>query len=114
MRLSEADFTLVCESQKTKKPAAPKESDIQRQIIQMLKWHGWFAIKIHQSLGSYKGIADVYALKDGRHIWVEVKTPKGKQSDPQVKFQRDVEFHGGSYILARSVDDVMDLCEKNW
>lgn len=91
-----------------KKKTVVKESDIQRQIKEYLQWRGWFVVKIHQSLGSYKGIADLYALKDGRHTWIEVKTPTGSQSEDQVKFQRDVEAHGGVYLVARSVEDAIN------
>ncbi|MBO8136781.1 MAG: VRR-NUC domain-containing protein [Desulfotomaculum sp.] len=86
-----------------------KERDIQRQIKEYLQWHGWLVVKIHQSLGSYKGIADLYALKNGRSVWIEVKTPKGKQSKDQEQFEKDIKAHGGEYMVARSVEDVMGL-----
>jgi hypothetical protein len=89
-----------------------KESEIQAQIRDYLRWCGWFVVKIHQSLGSYRGIADLYALKDGQHVWIEVKTEYGVQSDWQKRFQRDIERHGGTYILARSVEDVEHLAGK--
>lgn len=85
---------------------APKESEIQAQIKEYLQWKGWFVFKIHQSLGSYKGIADLYAIKGGRGIWIEVKTPDGSQSQDQVYFQQDIEAHGGEYLVARSIEDV--------
>jgi len=94
------------------KPAAapsPKERDIQRQIKEYLQWQGWFCVKIHQSLGSYRGIADLYAIRDGRSIWIEIKTSAGRQSDDQRQFQADIEGHGGTYIVARSVEDVEKL-----
>ena len=102
---------LLPEPRRNKKEKLPavKESDIQRLIKDYLQWRGWFVVKIHQSLGSYKGIADLYALKDGRHVWIEVKTPAGSQSEDQEKFQRDVEDHGGTYLVARSVEDVILL-----
>ncbi|HOV80820.1 MAG TPA: VRR-NUC domain-containing protein [Bacillota bacterium] len=86
-----------------------KESDIQRQIKEFLQWHGWFVFKNHQSLGSYKGIADLYAIKDSRSIWIEVKTPDGSQSKDQRKFEEDIKAHGGEYIVVRCVEDVMKL-----
>lgn len=88
------------------------ESDIQAAIKEYLQWHGWMVVKIHQSLGSYKGIADLYALKDGRHVWIEVKTQKGRLSEHQEKFRNDVIAHGGSYIVARSIEDVEHLCRR--
>ena len=85
---------------------AAKESDIQAAIKEYLQWTGWFCVKIHQSLGSYRGIADLYALKDGVHLWIEVKTPAGRLSKYQEKFRDDILSHGGIYIVARSVDEV--------
>lgn len=85
---------------------AAKESDIQAAIKEYLQWTGWFCVKIHQSLGSYRGIADLYAIRDGQSVWIEVKTPKGSLSKHQLQFQADIEGHGGTYIVARSVDDV--------
>ena len=84
-----------------------KESEIQKQIKDFLQYTGWFVVKIHQSLGSVKGIADLYTLKGGRSVWIEVKTDKGRQSVYQVAFERDVKRHGGEYIVARCVEDVV-------
>jgi hypothetical protein len=83
-----------------------KENDIQTQIKTYLQYRSWFVVKIHQSLGSYKGIADLMALKNGRTVWIEVKTDRGRQSEWQRQFQADIEAHGGTYILARSIADV--------
>ena len=63
-----------------------KESEIQAQIRDYLRWNGWFVVKIHQSLGSYRGIADLYALRGGQHVWIEVKRPGGRQSEYQKRF----------------------------
>lgn len=89
-----------------KPPPALKESEIQRQIKDYLQWQGWFVVKIHQSLGSYRGIADLYAIRAGRHVWIEVKAPAGRQSVDQIRFQADIEAHGGEYVVARGVEDV--------
>lgn len=88
------------------------ESNIQAAIKEYLQWHGWMVVKIHQSLGSYKGIADLYALRNGRHVWIEVKMPKGRLSEHQVKFREDVLAHGGVYIVARGIEDVEHLCRR--
>jgi len=42
-------------------------------------------------------------------LWIEVKTPDGKQSLHQHMFQHHAESLGMFYLLARSVDDV-----ANW
>ncbi|MEN6567163.1 MAG: VRR-NUC domain-containing protein [Veillonellales bacterium] len=108
MRLSEQEFTQL-KTGKRPNMKPPKESEIQSAIREYLRWHGWFVVKIHQSLGSVKGIADLYALKNGRSAWIEVKTPKGRLSEHQELFREDVVNHGGVYMVARSVDDVKNL-----
>ena len=39
--------------------------------------------------------------------WIELKAPKGKQSELQKSFQAKVESEGHRYILGRSLDDVI-------
>jgi hypothetical protein len=39
-------------------------------------------------------------------LWIEVKAPKGKQSELQSSFQERVEAEGHSYVLARCIEDV--------
>ncbi|MDA8212187.1 MAG: VRR-NUC domain-containing protein [Clostridia bacterium] len=87
-------------------PKVP-ESQIQAEIKQYLQLKGYFVYKNHQSLGSHRGLADLTAIKNGQVIWIEVKTPKGRVSEHQEQFRTDLEHHGGRYIVARSVDDVM-------
>jgi len=94
-----------------KKPVArpQKEADIQRTIRDYLRWQGWYVVKIHQSLGSHRGIADLYAIREGRSVWIEVKTSIGRLSMHQEKYRAEIESHGGEYIVARAVEDVEHL-----
>lgn len=91
------------------KPKGPTESEIQRAIKQYLSMCGWFVVKIHQSMGSYKGIADLYAIKNGAAVWIEVKTPTGKQSEYQKAFETDIIRNGGRYLVASGIEDVIGL-----
>lgn len=43
---------------------------------------------------------------NGQYVGIEVKAPKGRQSENQKEFQRQLEAVGGKYILAYSIDDV--------
>lgn len=45
-------------------------------------------------------------LEDGRRLEIEVKAPKGRQSEDQKVFQKVIERFGGVYILAKSSEDV--------
>ena len=55
------------------------------------------------------GSADILGVMkpNGRFLAIECKTEIGKQSDLQKAFQAMIESHGGLYILARSVADVI-------
>lgn len=60
-----------------------------------------------------RGVADIHAILNingfGLCLWLEVKTPKGKQTQHQKNFQNEVTQAGGIYKVVRSVDDVESL-----
>lgn len=51
------------------------------------------------------GGADWEGIYKGRAIYVEIKTPTGRQSSAQKAFQALVQRHGGIYRILRSVED---------
>jgi hypothetical protein len=53
------------------------------------------------------GGADLIGLWNGRFTAVEIKTPVGRQSPDQRKFQHLVESKGGEYVILRSVEDAL-------
>jgi len=57
-------------------------------------------------LGSYPGLPDLQAVKNGQALYIEVKKPGGRQSPKQKQFQQSLESAGGTYILAKSIDDI--------
>lgn len=59
--------------------------------------------------GLFPGSADLIGLFRGRFVAVEVKTPIGRQSADQRRWQAVVEMHGGVYALVRSEDDARAL-----
>jgi len=83
------------------------ERDILRQVRDYLAWHGWMTIRFQQGLGSHKGLSDLVAIKDGRTIWIEVKTRRGNLSSHQIKFQEQINLHEGTYWVIRSLDQLM-------
>ena len=83
------------------------ETDIRHQVQDYLRIKGWFVFYILQGLGAYKGIPDLIAIRDGRVLFIELKTARGRQSDYQKKFQADLEAAGGEYILCRGADDLL-------
>lgn len=102
------------------------EKDILRVILHYLTlrkvWHrrinsGGAMLQGHGGKGQFvrfgaPGMPDILARgSQGAVIWIEVKSPTGKQSPDQVIWQRDSERFGDIYIVARKVEDVMSLFE---
>jgi len=56
---------------------------------------------------SRNGVADIFVLKKGVSYFIEVKGQKGVLSQDQKDFRDDVTKHGGIFIVAKSIDDVI-------
>src|SRR5882762_7269684 len=94
-----------------------RESDTQRAILDYLALKRIFHYR--NNSGAFKdaqnhfyrfgalGSPDIICVILGIFVGIEVKAPKGKQSEHQVEFQRQLELAGGKYILAYSLDDVI-------
>ena len=91
-----------------------RETLIRNGIKEYLQYSGFFVWIEYQSQFSYKGVSDLIATKDGKTLFIEVKTETGKQSDDQIKFQKDIEDHGGTYLLVRSIDEVDAFVKKEF
>ena len=88
------------------------EKDIRAEVKDYLEWTGWFVYHLLQGLGCYPGLSDLVAIKNGRVVHVELKTAAGRQSQVQKDFQEKVEAAGGTYVVARCMEDVMFLNER--
>ncbi len=63
-------------------------------------------------IGVKAGVSDLIFIYKGKCLFIEVKTPTGKQAPKQAEFQSRVEANGFKYYLVRSLEDfkkVMDL-----
>ncbi len=47
-----------------------------------------------------------------RVLWIEVKSPTGKQSPVQISFAQQVESYGHVYLVARSLEDVLKCLQE--
>jgi hypothetical protein len=94
-----------------------KEADTQKVILEWLAWRKIFHYRNNSGafVDSQKhfyrfgalGSPDIICVIKGQFVGIEVKAPKGKQSDYQKEFQRQLEAAGGRYMLAYSLDDVI-------
>lgn len=102
----------------------PLEKDIQSAICQYLfdikHYFGWrqnntpiydATRKTFRAMPKYslKGVADIIVIKNGTAIFLEVKRPKGKQSDEQVDFENMAKKNGAQYYVVTSIDDVIKI-----
>jgi len=53
-----------------------------------------------------KGMPDIMACINGRMVGIEVKSPTGKQSEDQKKFEDEMTAAKGTYCLVRSLDQL--------
>ena len=91
------------------------EHEVQDQIIQYLRikqifhWRNNVGRK-HNLYFGLKGSGDILGITpNGIFFSIEVKDYKGQQSKEQERFQKDVEDNNGIYILARDIEDVVDI-----
>jgi hypothetical protein len=115
-----------------------KESQIQRAIMDLLAaeripaWRMNSGVMAGEHKGKKrfvrfgeKGMADILAAPRGPRnpitgyygsrlfLWIEVKTATGVVSDEQISFHHHVIGNGMNYIVARSVDDVIEWLRRN-
>ena len=91
------------------KPKPQTEKEITAAIRSFLKARGIFHWKVFQTLGSQKGVADIIGIYKGQFMAIEVKTQKGKLNDNQRAFLTEVKYAGGIAMVARSVNDVIEI-----
>lgn len=87
------------------------EGKIKADIKAYLDDIGAFWSMIKGGAHSKPGDPDMVACYRGRYIGIEAKTPTGVQSEIQKLREKQITAAGGTYILARSVDDVIDTIE---
>lgn len=74
------------------------------------------AIKVDKRLVRFgtPGMADILAFPScaplcvPRVFWLELKAPKGVQTDLQKSFQEQVQFQGHRYCVIRSLEDLKE------
>lgn len=92
-----------------------READILRTILDYLRVHRIFhfrlntgAMKIDKRYVTFGkvGAPDIFVVHRGQCLGIEVKGPKGKQSQAQWEFAERLTVAGGLYVVARCIEDV--------
>ena len=87
------------------------ESDIKKLTKDYMQLLGWYIFPILQSMGCHKGISDFIAIKAGRTVFIETKSPTGTQRPDQIEFQAMIEAKGGEYFLVDCYEDLIKINE---
>ena len=99
------------------------EHQIQNQIIDYLRTIGFFVWRNNsgriftESKGKKRmivmgqaGLPDLFAIKKGKFIGLEVKRPGGKVTDLQFRMLKELQDHGASTAVVRSVEQLEAFC----
>ncbi len=103
-------------------------SALKAQILEYLTLRGWLAWSNNSGAfpvedGTHqrryvrfgkRGSADIFAVHppDGRFVSIEVKVGRDDLRDDQRQWMQDVQAHGGMAVVARDLDDVVQLLDK--
>lgn len=71
-------------------------------------WRSAVEAQIMKGEGVVPGVADLILLiPNGNHhaLCIEMKAPKGRQSDSQKEWQKEVERHNYAYVIVRSFEE---------
>ena len=96
----------------TRKPYDLAEARLRKEVVKELKKQG-FIVKRVETLS--RGFGDLWLFHAaGRWCgWAELKTPTGRLSDEQKKFQELCGINGINYVIIRSVEDAKNIIKTD-
>jgi len=97
-------------------------------IVAWLELNGCFAGRVNTTgtynrrLGKYihsgsrRGMADITAVINGKHVSIEIKHGRDKMRPEQMRVKQEIEQSGGYYIVASSFDNFLKQIKniKKW
>lgn len=86
----------------------PKESIMQKKIIQCLERKGWYVIKLIQT--NKNGIADLCVLKNGFTIFIEIKRIGQKPTLLQLFRAKELAQQKIETLIVHTIKDIQHLC----
>lgn len=92
------------------KQTDPLEADVQSDILDFAQVRGWWAIKVVSP--SMNGVPDLYALRKGRHVWIEVKRAPDIEADlQQQKRHREMKAQGSEVYVVGSLEEARRILQ---
>lgn len=105
------------------------ETVVQKEVCEWLERRGFFFWRVNNTpmagrpdaAGNFRfrrmpkytprGVPDIIVVRRGLFIGIEVKRPKAKLSEHQVRFGADLIKHGGSYYKVSSIEELEAIPE---
>lgn len=87
------------------------ERDVQRAIVDLLRWRGWMVRELSQPRmvsGDIVGVPDVIAFHSGHTLLIECKRPGGRLRDSQKRFIEEIDPHLDTtlqHMVASDIDE---------
>jgi len=109
-----------------KKTEKVSEKDLQKTILQNLKWYkDIYTIRNNSFFGSFsrpngskgfiqnnkKGAPDIILCKNGLWLGLEIKSTDGVQSPDQKKAEIEIRRAGGMYFIIKTIDEFNKVIE---
>lgn len=63
-----------------------------------------------KNMGMLPGVSDTIIILPNKTLFVEFKTPDGRQQQNQIDFENDVKKLGHEYHIVKSLEDFKKLC----
>lgn len=115
---------------KSKKTKKNPEKILQDAAIKFLQTQNYYVMRLNSStiqsmdtgiyMSSYKiaglgssGASDLIVGKNGKIIFIEMKSPSGRQSQSQKRFQTFVEKLGFRYLIIKDLDTLIEYERQN-
>jgi len=86
-----------------------REKQIENAIKKYLASKEIYFVKHHATKFTKVGVPDILACWNGQFVAIEVKTPIGRLTPLQVHNLDHIRQNGGIAIVARSLEDVMEV-----
>jgi Holliday junction resolvase-like predicted endonuclease len=84
------------------------EKAIEARFVKECKKRGWLCLK--QNVIGHRGFPDrLVVLKDGQHIWVELKTSKGRLSEGQKAAIEELKVHETTVFIAYGLEEALQV-----
>jgi hypothetical protein len=87
------------------------EAQLQRTIVEAAQLLGWLVYHTYDSRRSHKGFPDLVLAREGRVIFAELKTAKGKVTGDQEQWLKRLQWTVTQAMVVRpgDLDDFLEL-----